>query len=63
MDDWFKRRMKELGYKGCRNCVHQIEPMRACEWSERGGDGVLHLICPRWERRLDDRPNKPTGGN
>lgn len=21
------------------------------EWLERGGDGKLHLICPRWEKR------------
>lgn len=38
-------------YKGCRNCEHQIEPLRACEWLEKGGDGVFHLICPRWEKR------------
>lgn len=52
--NWFEKRTRELGYKGCRNCAHQIEPMRSCEWLERGGDGVLHLICPKWERRTDD---------
>lgn len=51
MESWFEKRMKELGYKGCRNCIHQIDYLRACEWLEQGGDGVLHLICPRWERR------------
>ena len=51
--NWFEKRMKELGYKGCKNCTHQIEPMRSCEWLERGGDRALHLICPRWERRTD----------
>lgn len=51
MTNWFEKRMKELGYKGCQNCKHQIEPLRACEWLERGGDGQLHLICPKWEVR------------
>ena len=40
-----------MRYKGCRNCIHQIEPLRTCEWMEQGGDGKLHLICPRWEKR------------
>lgn len=40
-----------LGYQGCRNCVHQIDVLRTCEWMERGGDGTLHSICPRWEKR------------
>ena len=38
-------------YVGCENCANQIEPMRACEWLEQGGDGQIHLICPRWEPR------------
>lgn len=46
-----KQREKELGYKGCRNCKHQIEPMRMCKWAEQGGDGHIHLICPMWERK------------
>lgn len=49
--NWFEKRMKELGYNGCRNCKHQIEPLRTCEWDEQGGDGRIHLICPRWEKR------------
>ena len=49
--DWVDKRKKELGYKGCRNCKKQIDVLRACEWLEQGGDGVLHLICPRWEKR------------
>ena len=55
MDKSVKKIKKETGYNGCRNCVNQIEPLRTCEWMERGGDGQLHLICPRWERRTDDR--------
>lgn len=50
--NWFEKQAKKMGYKGCRNCVHQLAPLRGCEWLERGGDGVLHLICPRWERKL-----------
>ena len=46
-----KRLEKELGYKGCRNCIHQIEPLRMCEWAEKSGDGHLHLICPRWDKK------------
>lgn len=49
--NWYEKRMKELGYKGCRNCKYQIEPLRTCEWLERGGDGHLHLICPKYEKR------------
>lgn len=55
MTNWFEKRMKELGYKGCQNCKHQIEPLRACEWLERGGDGQFHLICPKWERKENVR--------
>jgi len=54
MSDWLEKRAKELGYEGCRNCQYQIGPLRTCEWQERGGDGILHLICPRWERRTED---------
>jgi hypothetical protein len=42
---------RKIGYKGCRNCTHQIDVLRTCQWMEQGGDGVVHLICPRWERR------------
>lgn len=51
--NWFDKRKKELEYKGCRNCEHQIAPLRGCEWLEHGGDGQLHLICPHWERRKE----------
>ena len=37
--------------KGCWNCNHQIEPLRACEWLEKGGAGVVHMTCPRWVER------------
>lgn len=42
--------MKQLGYKGCKNCQHQIAPLRMCKWAEQGGDGRIHLICPRWDK-------------
>lgn len=42
---------KKIGYKGCQNCEYQISPFRACEWEERGGDGIVHTICTRWQKR------------
>lgn len=54
MTSWFEKRLKELGYKGCRNCRYQIDYLRTCEWLEHGGDGILHLICPRWERKGEE---------
>lgn len=49
--NWLDKRKKELGYNGCRNCKNQIDYLRTCEWMEHGGDGKLHLICPKWERK------------
>lgn len=54
MTDWYKNLIKELGYKGCKNCIHQIEPLRTCEWMERGGDNVVHLVCPKWEKKQEE---------
>ena len=51
ISNWYEELIKEMGYNGCRNCKYKIEFLRACEWLERGGDGKLHLICPRWEKR------------
>lgn len=47
----YEKRKKQLGYKGCRNCVHQIEPFRMCEWAEQKTEITLHLFCPHWEKR------------
>ena len=49
--DQLKRLEKEMGYKGCKNCQHQIEPLRMCKWAEQGGDGRIHLICPKWDKK------------
>ena len=46
--------IKPDGYEGCRNCTNQIEPLRMCEWAEKGGDGKVHMVCPRWENRKND---------
>lgn len=46
-----KEFVKNTGYEGCRNCEHQIEPLRMCKWAEQGGDGIVHIICPEWEKR------------
>lgn len=51
MDSWYEKIRKELGYKGCHNCKHQIDVLRSCKWQELGGDGKLHLICPKWKRK------------
>lgn len=62
--NWYEKRVKELGYNGCRNCKHQIDVLRTCEWAERGGDGVVHLICPRWEIKCKAKmENKYADGN
>ena len=51
--NWYEKRAKELGYNGCRNCKFQIDVLRACEWKEHGGGcEALHLICPRWEKKV-----------
>ena len=49
--NWYEIEMKRRGYNGCKNCKYQIDHLRSCEWMERGGDGVLHLFCPRWDKR------------
>lgn len=47
----FKKAEKEMGYKECRNCKHQIEPLRMCEWAEKKTETNVYIICPRWEKR------------
>ena len=49
--NWLDATTKRMGYNGCKNCKNQIEPLRTCEWNEHGGDGHLHLICPKWEKK------------
>ena len=53
MDSYYGKICKTLGYKGCSNCKYQIDVLRTCEWLEKGGDGVFHLICPKWEKRAE----------
>lgn len=50
-DNWYNN---NRFYHGCRNCKHQIDVLRTCEWLESGGDGQLHIICPRWEKKNCD---------
>lgn len=54
MADWYENLIEKLGYKGCKNCTYQIEPLRTCEWMERGGDKVVHLVCPKWEKKQEE---------
>lgn len=51
--NWLEKEMKRRGYKGCRNCKNQIDVLRTCKWMESGGDRMVHLICPRWEKKED----------
>lgn len=51
-DKELQKLIKKIDYKGCKNCQHQIEPLRMCEWVERGGDGRIHFICPKWEKKM-----------
>lgn len=50
-DKEVEKRIKSLGYKGCKNCIYQIEPLRMCKWAEQGGDSCIHLICPKWVKK------------
>ena len=58
MDKVLEKIIRETGYKGCRNCEHQIDVLRTCKWAEHGGDGVLHLICPRWKKKEGQDENQ-----
>lgn len=58
--DDLEKLKKKIGYRGCKNCSHQISPLRSCKWLENGGDGRLHLICPKWEREKYGSINKNT---
>ena len=49
--NWISEYVEEMGYDGCRNCAHQIAPLRRCEWAERGGDGKIHIVCPMWDKK------------
>lgn len=49
-DKELKKTIKKLGYKGCKNCKNQIAPLRTCKWAENGGDGRIHLLCPKWNK-------------
>ena len=50
-DKELNKLIKQIGYKGCRNCRHQTALSRMCGWGEQGGDGHIHFICPRWNKK------------
>jgi len=50
-DKEIKKLIEQLGYKGCENCQHQLTPLRSCWWTEQGGDGHIHFICPKWDKK------------
>ena len=40
-------------YAGCKNCEHQPEPLRMCEWGKRRN--TVEPICSGWELKgVDD---------
>lgn len=51
MADWYEKLIKKLGYKGCKNCIHQIAFIRTCECI---GYKTVHLICPKWEKKQEE---------
>ena len=38
-------------YKGCRNCKHQQEPLRMCDYGKSRKQ--VELVCSGWEKRDD----------
>jgi len=42
--------IKDIDYKGCKNCKHKTAPLISCEWLEQGGDRQIHFICPIWDK-------------
>lgn len=46
--------IKNMVYNGCNNCQHQIAPLRSCKWAEQGGDGRIHYMCPKWDKKEED---------
>lgn len=51
ISDGMVRGLKEYfkEYEGCRNCKHQPEPLRMCEWGKRRN--YVELICSGWEKK------------
>ena len=41
--------LKPKGYKGCKNCIHQPEPLQVCDWLKMQKSVVI--ICPKWEKK------------
>lgn len=54
MTDYIKREdgfYQPKDYKGCRNCKHQPEPLRMCEYGENRN--FIEIICSKWEKKDD----------
>ena len=58
-DKEVQKRIKQLGYQGCKNCQHQIAPLRMCRWAEQGGDGQIRFICPMWDKGESEQVGNP----
>lgn len=53
-DKEVQKLINKIGYKGCKNCKNQIAPLNSCWWAKQGGDGQMHFICPKWDKRGED---------
>ena len=52
--EFLQKLIVSMDYKGCKNCKNQISPLRMCEWAEQGGDGQVHFICPKWNKKVEN---------
>ena len=43
--------LQKKNYRNSLSKQHQIEPLRSCEWAEQGGDGHIHILCPKWVKK------------
>ena len=50
-DNELQKLIDKIGYEGCKNCKYQISPLRSCKWLEQGGDGQMHFICSKWDKK------------
>ena len=50
--EFLQKLIVSMDYKACKNCKYQISPLRACEWAEQDGDGQVHFICPKWNKKV-----------
>lgn len=50
IDKELQKYINRIGYKGCKNCKHQISPLRMCNWAEQGGNRQIYFLCLKWDK-------------